>query len=88
MASSDWCVLVLRAWRDPDGLKIRLLSSSEAGHATAVATSVPAACELVASHLAPLADGPDERERRRADDAAVTEPDMPPPYGPSTAPDG
>jgi hypothetical protein len=61
MASSSWCVLVLRAWKDQDGLKIRLLSSSEAGYASAVATSVQSACEQVASHLAPLADEPDVR---------------------------
>jgi mannose-6-phosphate isomerase-like protein (cupin superfamily) len=60
MATSSWCVLVLRAWRDQDGLRIRLLSSSDTGHATAVVISVQSACEHVASYLVSLTE-PDDR---------------------------
>jgi hypothetical protein len=88
MATSTWCVLVVRAWRDRDGLKIRLLCNSEAGHVTAVETSIQAACERVASFLAPV-DEPDAGgERIQAGDGTVTGPDTGAPYGRPTAPDG
>ena len=89
MATSSWCVVVLRAWRDQDGLKVRLLSSSEAGPASAVETSIQSACERVASYLAAVAGEPgDHFEQRHDDDGPMTKRDTASPYGPCTAPDG
>jgi hypothetical protein len=75
MATSSWCVLIVRAWRDHDGLKIRLLCNSQVGHATAVETSIQAACERVAAFLAPVGEPDADGPRIQADDGPMTEPD-------------
>jgi hypothetical protein len=51
-----WALIVLRAWRDADGFKVRMLLTD--GHdqrQEAVVASVPEACQVVARWLGELA---------------------------------
>jgi hypothetical protein len=54
-AVTPWALIVLRAWRDADGFKVRLLQTD--GHdrrRSAVVASSPEACRVVARWLGEL----------------------------------
>lgn len=54
---TPWSLIVVRAWRDADGFKVRLLQSDRDGRShEAVAASVADACRVVACWLAALED--------------------------------
>lgn len=52
---TPWSLIVVRAWRDADGFKVRLLHSDRDGRSHGVvAASVTDACRVVACWLAAL----------------------------------
>lgn len=56
----QWCVIVVRAWREADGLRARLLRADRDGYATAIETSAHAAALRLESWLESCGDSDDE----------------------------
>jgi site-specific recombinase XerC len=85
MNEQIWHTIIVRAWRDRDGLKIRFMSedANQSGHSTAVEASIEAAArrfgrwllsvDAASTHPAsPVASGSEEREHiHREDDGAT-----------------
>jgi hypothetical protein len=67
VAAKPWCVVVVRAWVDSEGLRARLLTSGPGGDRVVVVRSADAAGQQLAAWLAALAavppdDAPEEQE--------------------------
>ena len=58
MVTRTWCVVVVRAWHDDDGLKIRLLLSGTLGQQAVLATSADAAGQRLTEWLSTMSTDP------------------------------
>jgi hypothetical protein len=58
VAAVAWCTVIVRAWRDGDGLKVRLLKIGSSGDEAAVETSVVAASRRLATWLSVVEQDP------------------------------
>jgi hypothetical protein len=69
MAGERWCVVVVRAWGEADGLRVRLLRSGDGGDESAVERSADTAGRRLTTWLESLVDGD---KVPPADDAGAT----------------
>ncbi|MGH9214707.1 MAG: hypothetical protein ACRDZS_00485 [Acidimicrobiales bacterium] len=58
MAAPPWCIVVVRAWLEDEGLRARLLTSWPGGEQAVVVTSADAAGQQLVAWLAALAASP------------------------------
>jgi len=72
----SWITIVVRAWPDPGGLRIRLLRADSAGaRDDRVVASVDQAAATLAAWLRPVTTQPRRAERRDQDAAGDDVPD-------------
>jgi hypothetical protein len=58
VAAPSWCIVVVRAWLEDEGLRARLLTSGPGGEQAVVVTSADAAGQQLVAWLTALAASP------------------------------